>query len=899
MFEKRRDPSDFKEEILAHIELETERLIAEGMTPEQARAAAHRQFGNVTSAEERFYESSRTMWLDDFRRDVRYALRALAKSPGFAAMAILTLALGIGANTAIFTLLDAVVLKPLAVPSAGELITLYETGPGVADTAGGTGRFLRFSYRRFQLLTAALGSHGELAAVTRSNPFVLGQPGAVAPTRINGQLVSGGYFRTLQVLPQNGRLLDENDVRTAAPVAVVSDRFWRRVLNSSPAAVGQALILNNLSVTIVGVAERQFAGIWTDSEADVWLPLTLQEPIGYQNNSSTYGPFELQSKPWINEDRIAWLNVIGRVPHHEAGLATAVLSSANRQGVLDLAATLPPNDSMRTHTLVVEPFSRGFSGLRARYSEALEILGVLVAIVLLATCASVANLLLARAAGRARESSVRVALGASAGRLLRQGLTESLLLALAGGALGLITGSWASGFLARQVLGSTTLPAVFALDGRVLIFTSVTAVLTVLVFGVAPALRTITIGRNTAAGGVNGASGLRGGIDRSAMKGMRLLVAVQIALAVVIVFAAGLLGRTLLNFVRIDPGFSDRLVVGVFDPGSSGYSADRERTLDESLAAALRALAGVMSVGESRCGLIAGCSSSGSFVFEGSDKPYSSNRNWIGPGYFATVGIPLIAGREFEEHDSSSRPAAIISESIARRFYPGQNPIGKRMGFGAPDTEIIGVVRDVRSITLHDPPVPMVYLQLHAKSDAGIRAYSIEVRVNGDPASFVNAVRSAVRSAEPALLAYDISTMPVRLARDTARERVVAYLALGFASLALLLASLGIYGVLGYEVARRTREIGIRMALGARRTEVTRIILGEALGVTIAGVIVGLAGSAILARYLQSLLFGLSALSFSAFAVVPVVFVVVAAASAYLPARRAMKVDPMVALRYE
>jgi predicted permease len=889
-WKRRRSSTEFSEEIQSHIELETEQLIAEGMTPEQARVKAQRLFGNVTSAEERFYESNRMMWLDDLCRDIRYSLRGMAKHRGFTVIAILTLALGIGANTAIFTLLDAVVLKPLAVPAADELITLYETGPGVADIAGGTGRFLRFSYPRFQRLAAALGSHGTLAAATRSNSFLLGQSDG-ARTRINGQLVSGGYFRTLQVLPQQGRVLDESDLGDAAPAAVVSDRYWRRALNSSSSAVGQKLVLNGVSVTIVGVAERQFVGMWSDSEADLWLPLTLQAALGYQNNSSTYGPEELQNKPWVNEDRVAWLNVIGRVPRQELGTARAVLESTNHQGVLDLAARLPPQDSMRTHTLVLEPFARGFSRLRARYGQALTILAVLVAIVLLATCSSVANLLLARAAGRARETGVRVALGASAGRLLRLGLTESFMLALAGGAIGMATGSWASGFLARQALTNVTnLPQVFNPDTRVLLFTAIIAVLTVLGFGIAPTLRAITIGRNATI-----SANLRGGIGRSAMKGMRPLVALQVALAVVIVFAAVLLGRTLLNFTSIDPGFSDRLVVAAFDP--SAYSAAQQATIDQRLAAAIKPLPGIVSVAVSRCGLIAGCSSSGSFKFEGSDL--QSNRNWISPGYFATVGIPLVSGREFEESDASSRRVAIISESIERRFFSGQSAIGKHMGFNNLDSEIIGVVPDVRSLTLHDPPVPMVYLPLHAKSDISMRSYYMEARVNGNPSSLVEAVRSAVRRAEPALLPNYISTMPALLARDTARERLVAYLASGFALLTLLLASLGIYGVLAYEVARRTKEIGIRMALGARRAEVMRILLRETLGVTITGLIVGLVCAALLAGYLKTLLFGVSALSISAFLIVPLVFAVVAAGSAYLPARRAMQVDPMTALRYD
>jgi predicted permease len=865
------------------------------MNAADALATARRTFGNVTQARERFYESNRAMWLDDFRRDLIYTLRSMTRRPGFAIIAVLTLAMGIGANSAVFTLVDAVILKPLAVPEPDELITLYEKGPeGAADASGGTGRFLRFSYPRFQRLAAALGSHGMLAAATRSSAFLLRQPDGTR-VYVRGQLVSGQYFQTMRVLAQRGRLLDQADVDKVTPAAVISDGYWRRAMNASEDAVGRTLVVNNFTVTIVGVAEQKFAGMWTDSEADVWLPLTLQAAIGYQNNSSTYGPPALLNNPWPGEDRIAWLNAVGRIPRNEIGGATAALQTTNRQGVLDLAVNTDPRDSIRTHVLVVEPFARGFSGLRTRYSEALWILSVLVAIVLLATCSSVANLLLARAAGKARETGVRAALGATAGRLVREGLTESLLLAVAAGALGLFAGSWASRLIARQVLGgSGNLPRVFSPDSRVLMFTAVTSFLTVVGFGLAPAFRAMRIGRATASG-----FALRGGVDRSALRGMRPLVIVQIAFGVIIVFAALLLGRTLINLSKIDPGFSDRLVAAVFDPTSSGYSAEQARTLDQRLSAAVSSVPGITSVAVSRCGLVADCSSSASFRFEGreGDNPY--HRNWISPGYFSIVGIPMIAGREFDEHDAMSRPVAIISESIARTMFSGQNPIGKRLGYKDLDTEIVGVVRDVRSITIHDPPIAMIYMPLHGKSDIGVRAYSMEARVNDDPAGYVSTVRNAIRRSEPTLIANDMTTVPARLARDTSRERVVAYLSLSFAFLTLLLASLGIYGVLAYNVARRTKEIGVRIALGARRAEVTLLVFGEALAVTAAGVVAGLAVTAIIAKYLQGLLFGVSPLDVSAFAIVPLLFCVLAGISAYLPVRRAMNVDPLVALRYD
>jgi predicted permease len=890
-----RSDDDFAEEIRANIVIETDRLIATGMNADAAQAAARRAFGNVTHAHERFYESRRVMWLDDLQRDTKYALRTLATHPGFAAIAILMLALGIGANTTIFTLLDAVVLKPLSVPAADQLITLHENGSeGVADVAGGTGRYLRFSYPRFQRLAAALGSHGVLAAVTRSSPFVLRQSDTASRTRISGQLVSGEYFATLRVLAGRGRLLTDADTRVGAPVAVISDTFWRRAMSASGSAIGQALVLNGLSVTIVGIAERGFVGIWTDNEADVWMPLTLQQALGYQNNSSSWGGN--LNDPWPPEDRVAWLNVVGRVPRSEVAIATALLQTANHQGILDAAAGLDPRDSMREHTLVVEPFARGFSGLRARYTEALLALAALVAIVLLVTCSSVATLLLARAAGNARDSGIRIALGATAGRLVRQGLTESMLLALAGGAIGLFAGEWASGFLARQVLGAVNnLPHVFSPDARVLTLTAGSAIFTVLVFGLAPAIRAMRVGREATPGSQH-----RGGFDRSAMQGMRPLVALQVALSVVVAFAALLLGRTLINVTRIDPGFSDRLVAATFDPTASGYSPEDVRALDQRLATAVLAVPRVTAVAVSRCGLVAGCSSSGSFRFDGVDGGGDSYyRNWISPEYFRTVGIPMMAGREFDERDAPGRPVAIISESVARRFFVGQNPLGKRMGYSTLDTEIVGVVRDARSLTLHTPPVPMVYLPIHAKSDTGMRGYYMEARVSGDPAALVAAVRDAVRRAEPSLLTNDITTIATRLARDTGRERVVAYLASSFAVLTLLLAALGIYGVLAYDVARRTKEIGVRMALGAQRGELTTFILGRSLGLTIAGVAIGLAGAAALARYLQGMLFGISAFDPSTFAIVPLVFVSVAVMASYLPARRATRVDPLVALRCE
>jgi predicted permease len=899
LFRRGRIEREMADEWTFHLDARTDALMATGMGRAEAIRQARREFGDPRRWREEGREALGLRLLQDFTADLRHALRQMRRAPTFTIIAIVTLALGIGANTAIFTLLDAVVFKPLAVPAVEQLVALREEGSeGTADVTGGTGRYFRFSYPRFQRLSDALGTSGTLAAVTRSSPFVLRQVDGSSIARVNGQLVSGAYFATLDVLATHGRLLGETDVRAAAPVAVVSDAFWRRRMNASASAIGQTLVLDDVSVTVVGIAEPGFVGIWTDSEAELWMPLTLQPVLGYQNNSSSWGG-DINA-PWPSEDRIAWLNVIGRIRPTERDTVTARLQTINHRAILDATAGLDPRDSMRSHALVVEPLDRGFSGLRGRYQDALVALAALVALVLLVTCSSVANLLLVRAAGQAREMGVRTALGATIGRLVRQGIAESALLALGGGLLGLCAGTWASQLLARQVIasdeGTAILPHVFALDGRVLIFTAAVALGTVLLFGLAPAIRATRLGRAAAPG-----SQQRGVIDRSAMMGMRPLVVLQVSLSVVVAVAAVLLSRTLMNVVQVAPGFSDRLVAADLDPAASGYSAAQARALDARLATVLAAVPSVTDVAVSRCGLIAGCSSSGSYVFEGlgGTGAVSSTylRNWIGPGYFQSVGIPLLAGREFGSQDATGPSVAIVSESIARRFFPGQNPIGRRMGAARLDTEIVGVVRDARSLTIHKPPVPMVYLPLHAASDTGMRGYYLEARVTGSPEVSVGPIREAVRAAEPGLLIDDVTTIRARLARDTGRERLVAYLALGFAGLTLGLASLGIYGVLAYDVTRRTKEIGLRMALGARRTDVIARVVKDGLGLTVIGLPIGLVGAVASAQYIQGMLVGVSPLSVLSLALVSLVFVAVALAASFWPARRAMGVDPLAALR--
>jgi predicted permease len=726
-------------------------------------------------------------------------------------------------------------------------------------------------------------------------------PGSAEASRLRGQLVSGRYFATLGVSAARGRVLTAADARAdqVQPVAVVSDGFWRRALGAADRAIGQTLVINGVSVTVVGVTPPGFVGLWSDAGADVWLPLTLQSALRYENNVSSYGNVD-RSQPWLRQEGIAWLNVVGRVPAASRPRATALLTAANQEGTRALAELL--TDAQRrgdllAHSLTVAPFASGFSGLRARFSAALFALGALVAVTLLVACANIAHLFLTRAAGRARDMGIRISLGATAGRLIQQCLTESALLAALGGGAGLVVGIWTSGVLARELLGTSgVLPAVFSPDARVLSFTGGLSLLTAILFGVAPAIRAIRIGRE---------AGLtvnqRQAIGRLEMKGMRPLVAGQLALSVVVVCGAVLLGRTLINITRLDPGFDGRALVTVsLDPDASGYTPDRISALNRSMIAAVRVIPGVIAAAVSRCGLVANCAASSGLRIEGAGDGIQLQNNWVGPGYFATAGIPLVGGREFDERETGSSPrVAIISDSVARRYFPGRDPIGRRLGFERLDTEIVGVVRDVRSVTLRESPAPMVYFPIEQPVAFRTSPTNLDVRVAGDPEAAIPAVREAIRRAEPGLLVDSVGTMSERLARDVSRERIVASLAGAFAALALLLAALGLYGVLSYSVTARTQEIGVRMALGARASAVAGMVARDAFRVLALGAFAGILGAWAAGRLLETLLFDVSVSDPATYALVVCVLAVVAMGAAFLPVRRAARVDPVVALRAE
>ncbi len=843
--------------------------------------------------------------IDTLWQDVKYAARSLRHTPGFTAAAIVTLALGMGANATIFTLLDAVLFKPLPVSRPDELFALYENAPDAApdalpDSNGGTGRYLRFSYPRFLRLQGALGNDGHLAGTTLSVRFVGRLQGTSQASPILTQLVSGLYFSTLGAEMQRGRPITESDMQRdeRANVAVISDGYWKRALGGTEQALGQTIVIKGVALTIVGIGPADFVGVRTDSVADLWVPLTLQDSLEYSTNRSDYGSSD-ESKPWIDEDHIAWLNLVARVPPGRRGAAITRLQNANAQGLQQLAEGVKDareRASTMSRLLVVMPFERGFSALRRRYGDALYALAAMVGIVLLVTCANIANLLLARATGRSRDTSIRLSLGATTGRLVRQHLTESLLLAAAGGAMSLLAAQWTSELMARAVLGRTgELPPVFSLDVRVWIFTAALSIVSALAFGVAPALRSVR------AGHVHGLSINHRLGTHAALSGMRPLVVAQLALSFSVVFAAVLLGRTLTYFARIDPGFNpEHVVTATIDPSTSGYSREQVLPLVDRLLAAIQAVPGVESAAVTTCGLMTNCSYSSGFEIEGAGTGIQLNNNWIAPTYLATVGIPLVAGRDFTDRDTEQSPrVAIVSDSIARRFFPGQNPLGKRLGRGKLDTEIVGVVRDVMP-TLHAEPGAMIYFPTRQPPRSFTAPpRTIAMRVSGDAELAIPAVRASIQQTEPGLLLDSVSTMSAALARDVARERLIAYLASSFAFLALLLACTGLYGVLSYTVTRRTQEIGVRMALGARPRDLNRMVIGDGSRIVLAGVAIGAAAAVMVGRLVTTLLAGVSASDPITLVAVGAALLVVALAASYIPARRASRIDPATALRTE
>ena len=836
-------------------------------------------------------ETHGARFFDEAMQDVRYSLRSLRRHPAFAAVAILSVALGIGANTAIFSLLNAVTLKSLPVSAPDELFALRWSDPKTPQ---------RFSWPTFERLRSAV-PRMPMTAATRSASMNVTLPGSPAAEIAVGELVSGEYFSVLGVHPALGRVFtaDDNRMVDGHPVAVISYGYWQRRFASSPAVIGGDLTLNGAHFTIVGVGPRGFGGVWADYPADIWIPIMMQSAVHYAGNRSSHNGDD--EKPWPPQEQILWLDIIARVPADQAA-ARAHLSVAFQRELTRVADLYGDNGARRravlAQHLALEACGRGFSTLRKSFSKPLAALLVMVGLVLLIACANVANLLLARASGRRQEVAVRLSIGAGRWRLVRQFLAESALLAVLGALVGLLLAKGAMAFLIGQVFeGASVVPISVAPDLRVVSFTLGLTLITTLLFGLLPAIRGTDVELSTAmkAGGQTTHGSVRSG-------GMKLLVASQVALSLVVLVASGVFARSFRQLLLQDRGFDRDNVIAIFiNPKSAGFTQEQLPALYRNLVERIDAVPGVRSAAVTEDGLVSGSKSISGVEVAGyrkrPDEQIEFQVDSVGLNYFGTVGMRLVEGRDFTWRDNERAPkVAIVNETLARRYFPGRSALGQRFGDGPTDVQVVGVVADSLVNDVHEPVPTMAWYPI-AQHAEYIR--TIMVRAAGNPDAVEAQLRTAVAQAAPGLPVRNIRTLEDQIRSNLVEERLMVELTTAFGALALLLAAVGLYGVMAYSVARRTSEFGIRMALGARRAEVLWKILGESSLIVAIGLACGLPLMLVAMRLVNSMLFGVSAADPLTVSVATAVLVVVALLAAALPAFRASRVDPMVALRYE
>ncbi|HET7698550.1 MAG TPA: ABC transporter permease [Vicinamibacterales bacterium] len=844
--------------------------------------------------------------LTEFLRDLRFGARLLRRSPGFTFTALVSLALGIGGATAVFSLVNAIVLRPLPVPEPDQLYVAEVQRPGQDH-----GEIL--SSPTFLAVRDAMAQRGagELFAATNPAGMQLQPAGDGNPVRGSVQLVSGEYFTVLRQLPQAGRLLSAADNLHPGghPVAVISDGYWRRRLNAAPDAVGRQLAINGAAFTIVGVASPGFFGTTLALRApDAWIPYAMQADVRYSQNASNSDDSDLL-KPWTPQPNIEWLSVFVRVPSGTSvKLASDAFTTAYRQerdSRLAANASADDRSALQQRRVALSSASAGVSSLRRAAAQPLFVLLAMVGVLLLIACGNVAGLLLSRAAGRQREIAIRLSLGAGRSRVVRQLVAESLLLAVGAALLGITFAVWArDGLLALMVnVGTTPIDLDTGLDLRVLGFCLGVSAFTGIACGVLPAWRAASLPvaeslKQQTRSSVGAHSGRRG-----LLMG-KVLVASQMAFCLLLLVVAGLFARSLRQLTQIDVGFDrDRLLTARLDVRGAGYSAPERLALYRRLTDMVNALPGVRGASLSLTGPIGGSQRISSLSVEGvtvgrGDR-LRTNEEIVTTEYFETVGLRLIEGRLFGPQDAvAGGKNTIVNATMARRFFPGQSAVGKRWGYGeAIDKDafvIIGVVEDARYAQVRPQPPNMVYHLVDATPDDVLS--DLEVRTDGAPGALARTVRETLTAAEPRLPIVEVVPLDDRIARGVSQDRMVARLTSMFGALALLLASLGLYGTISYGISRRVSELGLRMALGADRGMVLWMVLREALALVLAGAAIGLPLAFLAGRSMRSLLFNVQALDPWSFGIGAVLLVAVAAVAAYLPAYRASRIEPMVAL---
>ncbi len=832
-------------------------------------------------------------------QDIQYSLRNLAGNPSFAIVAILSLALGIGANTAIFSLWNAVSLSSLPVNAPEQLVMLSDPDSSGVSIGSSTGERPLLTNNEFeQLRDHAQGFAGMMASQSSLDAWQIRIDGG-GWEEAKGRLVSGSYFQVLSVSPLMGRTFSNEDDRAKAPLVVVSHNFWKNRLSSRTDVLGKRITIRKAVLSIVGVAPEGFHGETSSQNPDLWAPLSAQPEV-------------LPGRDWLHDktsEKVMWLHVFGRLRSgvtmqqaegsanavFKAGLEShygSVVSEASRREFLD-------------QKLKLRPASAGASQFRGRFADPLQLLLAAVGMVLLISCANVANLLLARGAARRKEMELRLSLGASRSRLVRQLMTESLVLATAGGVAGLGVAYLLQRVLVRLVSeADQSFHMSFSLDPRVLGFTVASTLIAAIVFGLLPAWL------GTAA---NPGAGLKGEgrsstSSSSQLRWGRMLVAGQLALSLPLLVGAGLLVRTLYNLQHVDLGYAgERLLVLRVDAQTGGYQQARRPQLFDKLAEQIRLVPRVQAVSYSENGLFSGSDSGDEIEVEGYKRKGKNDQGsrWdqVGPGYFSTVGVPLIAGREINETDQeTSLKVCVINEAFAKLFFEGRNPLGMHITtiFGDTKTthEVVGITRNIRTHRIRGEVDPRYFVPLKQPlGDAPQIVFTI--RTTGDPDQVLSSARQAINRIDGTLPITQAGSLELRLSQRMAQDRILARLAAAFGLMALALAAVGLYGVLSYGVERRRAEIGIRMALGAEPGRVIGMILRETSWLVVGGLVVGSGLAVAASRLITSQLFGLAPHDPLTLSLAVTVLLLVTFGAAYLPARRAARLDPAIALRQD
>ncbi len=834
------------------------------------------------------------------RQDMRYAIRTLASNPGFAAVAILSLALGIGANTAIFSLLNSVLLSALPVRDPQQLVLLSDpNAAGVFVGSQGGDRSL-LTYAEFEQLRGQPAVFSDVMAAQSISGRMEARVEGGEPEQIRTRMVSAEYFRTLGVPPLLGRTFDVEETRVegGAPYAVISYDYWQRRFGGRAGILDVPIALRGGVFSIIGVMPPAFFGETVGERPDVWLPLSMQAVV-------LPGPDWLHDNP-ANVEKVMWLRVFGRlrpgVSIEQADAASNVIFQQGLAAYYGSGLTPEDHKNFLNQHLKLRPAATGASQLRRQFSEPLWMLLAASGLILLIACANLGNLLLARATARSRELSVRLALGASRGRLIRQLLTESAVLALLGGAAGLVAAYLLRAGLLRLVSDSIVLDA--TPDARVLAFVFALTLLAGLLLGIFPALRTTKV--EAAAGLKEQGRGVTG--SASWLRLGKFIVVGQLALSLPLLVGAALLVQTLYNLQRVDIGYAkDRLLLVEIDAQTAGYEPSRWVPLFDRLLERIRAVPGVRAATYSNNGLFQGSDSHDEILVEGytakGDNDRGSGYDHIGPSYFSTLGIPVILGREITAEDQpSASKVCVINEAFAKMFFDGRPPLGMHVtqvyGNQRNTFQIVGVAKDVRTNRIRGEINPRFYVPATQPVTVPNRAI-FEMRTAGEPSSVLAGVRGAVREIDPNLPIASTSQLDDLLNEGMVQDRLLARLSIAFGVVALLLASVGLYGILSYGVTRRTNEIGIRKALGAQHSAVMSMVLRETGLLLAIGLAAGIALAAMALRLIQSRLYGLASTDPTAFAVGIAVLSAVGLAAAWFPAYRASRVDPLIALRHE